>query len=567
MRVRKILLIYIILQPIFGVAQTPVLEWSYSFGTISQDAGWDVSVDNIGNPVFSGEFYGDSVDLDPGIGVDWHYSKGYQDSYIQKIDSSGNYIFAKSFGSANTEEILSSHVDPSGNIYSVGVFWDSTDIDPSINEYMLYTNGTKRDIFIQKLDSLGNFIWGHRIGHTNTEQSTEIITDNLGNCYISGFFSSNVDFDPGLGVYNILSNGSSDLFILKLNQNGILQWVHGFGGAGTEESIKLDYNNGYVYICGNYNGTSDFDPGPNTLNFYNLGIFVGKYDAITGHLIWGKNIELLQNQALSLNLSDVEVDLNDNVVLSGTYEGTIDFDPGTGVANSSSVGAGNSSATAEQFFLKLDNNGEYLWHKTLKCAFTGAGSLNSQSISIDQYGNIFSTGYLIGTVDVDPNQTTVNISSNGQLDGFVLSFDKLGDLRWGYNVGGSSADYFQNIVVDNKGNFYITGWFWGTMLGMNSTGHFDVFCLKFSDPLPVNQEELININPDFILFPNPTKNKLTIQGLTEIKSVDVLDYSGRIVKSVKYILNTIDVSDLPVGLYFIAINTEKYNVIRKFIKQ
>src|SRR5690606_19356246 len=103
--------------------------------------------------------------------------------------------------------------------------------DPGVGVYNITSVGGA-DIFIQKLDSNGNFIWVKSIGATNHEISRAITIDNLGNPIVTGYFEDTVDFDPGAGVFNLTSAGGDDVFLLKLDINGNFVWARAIGGTG-----------------------------------------------------------------------------------------------------------------------------------------------------------------------------------------------------------------------------------------------------------------------------------------------------------------------------------------------
>jgi hypothetical protein len=83
-----------------------------------------------------------------------------------------------------------------------------------------------------------------------------------------GFNGNNIDFDPGPGVFNISSNGTSDIFISKLSPSGDFVWAKSVGSTSIDEArgIAVDNNNN-VYVAGDYNATIDIDPGPGVVNF------------------------------------------------------------------------------------------------------------------------------------------------------------------------------------------------------------------------------------------------------------------------------------------------------------
>ena len=112
-------------------------EWAKAFGSVEYDVGNAIAVDESGNTYTTGIFEG-TVDFDPGTGTFVLTSEGGHDVFIQKLDASGNFIWAKAFGGPYDWENPSQDngyciaVDASGNIYTAGCFGGTVDFDPGI---------------------------------------------------------------------------------------------------------------------------------------------------------------------------------------------------------------------------------------------------------------------------------------------------------------------------------------------------------------------------------------------------------------------------------------------------
>jgi hypothetical protein len=112
--------------------------------------------------------------------------------------------------------------------------------------------------------------------------------------YVTGRFSQTVDFDPGVGTFNLSGPGYFDNFVQKLDSNGDFLWAKVMGGSSypwRAADITLD-DSGILYIVGQFEGTADFDPGPGTTNLTSVGlrdIFLQKLDT-SGSFVWAKAI-------------------------------------------------------------------------------------------------------------------------------------------------------------------------------------------------------------------------------------------------------------------------------------
>ncbi|MBK8822372.1 MAG: hypothetical protein IPN58_07090 [Anaerolineales bacterium] len=172
-------------------------------GSTHFDFGYGIVVDSIGNVYTTGLFQ-DTVDFDPGAGVTDLVSIGFQDTFISKLDSNGDYVWAKSMGGINLDSGVDIALDSYGNVYTMGVFMDTVDFDPGAGTTNLISAGNK-DTFLSKLDSHGDYIWAKSIGGTDLDYGTSIALDVSGNIHMAGYFYGTADFDPGAGIANLIS--------------------------------------------------------------------------------------------------------------------------------------------------------------------------------------------------------------------------------------------------------------------------------------------------------------------------------------------------------------------------
>ena len=387
------------------------------------------------------------------------------------------YEWAKTFGGADSDYGYSLAVDASGNIYTTGYFKGTVDFDPGTGTDNHTSNGGT-DIFVQKADANGNFLWARTFGGSDYDKSYSIAVDANGNVFVTGEFGGTVDFDPGNGTDNHTSNGALDIFVQKMDANGNFQWAKTFGGSSYNpdvgNSIAVDAN-GNVYVTGWFGdgSTVDFDPGNGTDNHTSNGgadIFVEKLDA-NGNFQWAKTFgDVNYDRGYGIT-----VDNSGNVYAIGSFLGTIDFDPGTGTDSHTSV-------KFDIYIQKLDGNGNFQWAKT----FGGSDDDYGQSIVIDASGNIYTAGYFGETADFDPGSGTDNHTSNGNKDIFVQKLDANGGFQWAKTFGGPDLDNGLDIDVDASGNVYTIGYFNNSVDfdpgsgtdNHSSNGGYDVFIQK-----------------------------------------------------------------------------------------
>ena len=173
-----------------------------------------------------------------------------------KLDPLGNFVWARTLGGNDNDFGYSVTTDKLGNVYTVGTFAGTADLDPTTSgTYTVMTSGWagSPDIFISKIDINGNFIWSKNIGGSNSEYATSVQVDTLGNVYTSGYFYSTVDFDPGASAHYLTSTmGGSDSYVLKLDVNGNFVWVNQIVVSSASSQCKASAidTEGNIYITG-----------------------------------------------------------------------------------------------------------------------------------------------------------------------------------------------------------------------------------------------------------------------------------------------------------------------------
>lgn len=456
-------------------AHSTDFEWARRWGGTSTEHGYSIAVDGSGNVYSTGRFTG-TVDFDPGAGTANLTSAGSDDVFVSKLDSNGNFVWARRFGSTGTDMGHGIGVDASNNVYTAGYFAGTVDFDPGTGTFNL-TSAGGYDVFVSKLDSNGDFVWAKRLGGSSDDYTYGIAVDSSGNVHTTGYFSGTADFDPGAGSQDLTSAGGNDVFVSKLDSNGDFVWAKQLGGTSNEfgYGIAVDAS-GNVHTTGPFSGTADFDPGAGTHNLTSAGsddAFVCKLDS-NGVFVWAK-----QFGGTSEDIGhEITVDGAGNVLTVGRFQGTADFDPGTGTTNLTSAGS------MDVFVSKLDISGDFVWAKRLGGTSQDVG----HEIAVDGAGNAYTTGIFQGTADFDPGTGAQNLTSAGNNDVFVSKLNSSGNFVWVRRFGSTSSDTGAGIVVDNSGNVHTTGYFAGTVdfdpgagtSDLTSAGTDDVFVSKLS---------------------------------------------------------------------------------------
>jgi hypothetical protein len=314
---------------------------------------------------------------------------------VNKSDTAGNTIWAHTIAGATVNdngEISAISYDPAGFILLTGIFYGTIDFDPGPGTFNMSCQlGGTPNMFILKLDTAGNFVWARQLtGQTTAVRARGITVDAFGNVYSTGQFNDTVDFDPGPATYQLAgsspSNGALDMYISSLDNAGNFRWATRVGTTADDGGNAIVINSaGMLYIPG-----FRFSP----VAPYNWMLIV-KADTM-GNIVWNKTIAGIGGAAVAIGVQD-------DLFLAGGFKGTIDFDPGTSVANMQSTGDGSV------FILQLDSAGNY---KTVKQS-TGIDSSSAfaTALHIDPAGSIFSSGLFTRTVDFNPGPAVYNMST------------------------------------------------------------------------------------------------------------------------------------------------------------
>ena len=428
------------------------LQWAVNSGGTGNDRGEALTLDAAGNIFVTGAFR-DTADLDPGPGIFQVVSEGGADIFICKLDAAGTFQWAVTAGGNSSESGSMIKTDGAGNIYVCGSFPDNADFDPGPGVFTLNPAG-EDDVFILKLDPAGNFIWARRVGGPETDLAPDMVLDADANIYLAGSFRNTADFDPGAGTMNVTSAGVYDAYVLKLDSAGNFQWVNRMGGGGFDDAYSIDYDPaGNILVCGSFQITVDFDPGSGSFPLNTFGaddIFVQKLD-LSGNMIWTKQLGGTGED----NAYGICMEASGSIYVTGTFNGTADFDPGAATANLTSAGA------KDLFIAKLDGGGNYIWAANMG----GTTGDYSYCVTTDIAGNVYATGSFSGTADFDPGAGVYNLTSAGGNDIYVLRLDASGNFGYAFRLGGPDSDYLLAV--------HITGTDILTIGTMETTGDYD----------------------------------------------------------------------------------------------
>ncbi|MBL7765557.1 MAG: T9SS type A sorting domain-containing protein [Chitinophagaceae bacterium] len=307
------------------------LAWVHTYGAAGVNtAAQALTVDQNNNVIISGYFQ-DSMDFDPGPNVTNLGVTGYANMFVLKFNTSGGFVYAKSFPGSDYGDVKSMSVDATNHVYLTGMFYGTVDFDPGAG-VTSFTSQNSDDLFVVKLDNSGTFNWAKTIGNDGYENVSGMGVDNNDNVYLAGSFSDSLDFDPGAAVNMQYANGFSDVMVVKLNASGNFVWGKHIGGQYSQQpqSLCMDNNNN-LYMTGYFEDVTDFDPGGTVQNLTSAGnydSFIWSLDENGGYRMAERLGDVDEDYGLDIQVS------NSNVLVGlGMFYGTVDFDPNATVSN------------------------------------------------------------------------------------------------------------------------------------------------------------------------------------------------------------------------------------------
>ena len=341
--------------------------------------------------------------------------------------------------------------DKKGNVYTVSSISGSSSFNPGRTDEFKFVKSTStaiKNLLITKVNSVSNLLWSKRFDGNINPYS--VSTDSHSNIIVSGIFNNTADFDPSTSVFNLTAKGgSSDIFILKLDENGNFIWAGSIGSKFAEEpyTIVTDKND-RIALAFYFRDTIDVDM--SIAGVYSLiptssiESAVVKYDS-NGKLLWAHHLKDINPNALSFDSSG-------NLYSAGYFTGTKDFDFGTSIFNMTTTGAATSG---DCYVLKEDTAGKFLWAKSFG-EFINRDY--ADCIVVDKSQNVIVVGnYGGGNGDLDPGPGVVNLVGNTN---YILKLNNAGNYIWAKGINGGIYPFdFISIGVDDSNSLYTTGSF------------------------------------------------------------------------------------------------------------
>jgi hypothetical protein len=424
-------------------------QWSMGFGDSADQACLSMATDPSGNVYLTGHFAG-SMDF----GGDLLTSAGGRDIFLAKFDRWGNHLWSRAFGGSFDQTGYGIAVDSSGDIVLTGSFAGTVDFGG-----MPLISAGGQDIFVARFNAAGAHMWSRAFGDAADQSGYSIAIDRSGNIILTGDVSGSADFGGG----NLSSAGGRDIFLAKFDRWGNHHWSRCFGDVSDQSGCHVAADgSGNVLITGWFDGPVDFGGGPLT-HVGGKDMFLAKFDASGTH-VWSQGFGHAHDQAGT----SVAMDGADHAVVTGWFEGSIDFGGGFMA----------SAGGRDMFLARFDAAGSHLWSQGFGDDLNQSGS----SVAVNRAGEIIATGWFEGSVDFGIGP----LFSAGSRDIFLAVFGPHGINLRSWAFGDAADQEGTDVAVSDAGSILATGTFAGTVNFGGATfagmGGTDLYLASFACP-------------------------------------------------------------------------------------
>ncbi|MBL4650868.1 MAG: SBBP repeat-containing protein [Aureispira sp.] len=518
--------------------------WVEAFGGVDYDHSSDLVIDDAMNIYLTGGFRQSAT-----FGSQTVISNGEIDAFVFKMDQSRNLIWLRTLGKSDSDVAFAIDIDQKGNVYTAGTFVGAVDFDPHPNnDYDLSSNNASNDVYIQKLDSMGNFIWAKSLGGDWSDTPQDIHLDKDENLYITGRFGLTVDFDSSPNTSFLTANGDMDAFILKLDTAGQFIWAKSWGAANHEIGMSITTDdNGNIYTAGYFWGFVDFDPNSTETSLWSKGngdFFISKLKA-NGDFLWARS----GGGPYYDFVWEITLNQKNELYLIGDFSFTGNFHTDWGTYNMTA----NSGGYTDVLLLKLDY-----------CAPSDS-TLNIAScvpyLAPDNQTYDTSGQYIVQLSNEKGCDSilTINLTMHELQALISLRNDTL------FSIENSGLTYqWYDCQTQNPINNATTSYFYPS-----NSGTYAVDLSNGSCSAPSNCITL-DLNIDLLIYPNPTSENIFIDKNRNGEiTAKIYDAIGQLLKTklLKDKITPLDFSNYTSGVYLLVLEGQHGLSTHKIIRE
>lgn len=486
-----------------------------------------------------------TLHLDDEVNIDWSggmYMHGPTYTCLTKTSLTGEVIWVSDiFNTGGVGQFITC-IDNNGDFILAGIFSDSLHFFNGIEDVYLVTSEDILAGFVAKFDkNTGFLIWAKEFSGSEECQIYDVSCDSDNNIYLAGEFENDIDVDPGLDVFTVVSGSHTDGIGIALNPDGEFLWYKRYGTANQQRLnlTGVDYDD-KIYLGGNYLFSVDYY----------------SYDEVEDFETLSEGREVFLHK---FSTCEVEYTTDTKTVCDFYYSnstGNITYTSGP-ILDAFLNTSGCDSIVAIDLTVKESNDTaysftacfEYYWPET-GLTYTTSGIYENvltnevgcdSTIQLNLIVKDYSTGFY----------------EHGTLPGLFANDEDADWYQWLYcpeliPVAGETESFFYPGM---NGNFALVT----SKLGCVDTS--DCYHFIESD-LGIDENKL-----EFTMVPNPAKEYTIITtNQPGYFTMTLRTYTGQILQQEKFSNSiTLPLNSMAKGVYFIEISSDRGRQIQRLV--
>lgn len=483
----------------------PVIEWQRCLGGTSADKAQSIFQAADSGYVITGQTSSNDINVTN--------NHGQIDFWVTRVNAAGILQWQQCFGGSSSDVARASQQTSDGGIIVAG---KTQSLDGNVTG-----NHGFSDFWLVKLDALGNLQWQKCYGGISVDECRAVSQTPDGGYIAAGLTVSNDGDVSG-------NHGGSDMWIVKTDMTGNLQWQKCLGGTGNEEAYGVIPTSDGGYIAAGNTGSSNGDV---TGNHGSTDVWIVKLDS-SGNIQWQKCFGGTGAESAASVIQTAD----------GGYAAI-------GITNSNNGDvSGNHGGLSDYWIIKFDAAGILTWQKCL------GGTLDDQGTTILQTsdGGFIAAGY--------SNSVNGDVTNNhGLYDQWIVKLNSSGAIQWQKCFGGIGSEDCFALCINNESEYVTAGssdLSNGDVSGNNGQADFWIVKTGFTTALIEDKNGFDSVK----VFPNPSDGLFHVT-ISEEKftdrTIEVYDVFGKAVETLQNKNSDstvlINLSKHQKGVYFIKV--------------
>ena len=387
-------------------------QWVYSLGGTGAEIPYAMSATPDGGVVVVGYGSGGGV-----CGGRVLTGPGGRDMLVVKLSAIGACEWAHLIGSSDDDEARAVAVGEDGSIVVAGLFRGTADFDPTGGAALLVSRGSS-DAFVARYTASGEFAGMAQGGGPEDDLFAAVAVGSTGDISAAGEIRGTATFGSTLAPAVLVSVGGADIAMARYTELFGLLWAARAGGPGEDRATVMSHDGGGdVLVAGTFEGTADLDPSTGTALVVSQGatdVFLARYNQFSGE--WGGLARAFGGLG-SEGVTDLVPHVSGSILLSGWFQQSVDFDPGSGARIAIAKGTGGAG---DGYILALGPTADLAWVTTVGGVVGGDGLVSiAYGMALDTEGTVWTTGRFYGRTDFDPGEGATELTAVGDSDAFL----------------------------------------------------------------------------------------------------------------------------------------------------